>query len=174
MDDEKICQWYCCDCGQSYGTIIYKDKNVKKDSPNADVKYYSSMLYNNNIIIDYKDFLSPTIETQEDDYFKVRTVDLNNSKSRNQKIHQQIKDHININDHHDHHNNSNNTLDNQLLHNQSSSSNQKEYTRNDSLSSEENDSELDELLINGPKRFSCHRCQHMMCPYCPKLRYKDL
>lgn len=171
MDDDKICQWYCCDCGQSYGTVIYKDKNIKKDSPNADVKYYSSILYNNNIIIDYKDLLSPSIETHEDEYFKIRTVDLNN-KSKDQKFHQHIKDHINLNEHHEH---TNNNIDNQLnLHNQSTSRNQKDYSRNDSLSSEENDSEIDELLINGPKRFSCHRCQHMMCPYCPKLRYKDL
>ena len=24
------------------------------------------------------------------------------------------------------------------------------------------------------KRFDCHRCQHLMCPYCLKTRFKDL
>ncbi len=27
--------------------------------------------------------------------------------------------------------------------------------------------------ISLPSRFDCNRCGHMMCPYCPKMRYGD-
>lgn len=32
----------------------------------------------------------------------------------------------------------------------------------------------DKYLIDTPKRYNCNRCSHMMCPYCPKLRVRDL
>lgn len=32
----------------------------------------------------------------------------------------------------------------------------------------------DQYLIDTPKRYNCSRCSHMMCPYCPKLRFRDL
>ena len=31
-----------------------------------------------------------------------------------------------------------------------------------------------EIVLKIPTRFTCHRCDHMMCPYCPKIRLKDL
>ncbi|KAI3402604.2 hypothetical protein KGF56_004696 [Candida oxycetoniae] len=32
----------------------------------------------------------------------------------------------------------------------------------------------DRVILNIPTRFTCHRCDHMMCPYCLKLRLKDI
>lgn len=34
--------------------------------------------------------------------------------------------------------------------------------------------EPETVLLKVPTRFTCHRCNHMMCPYCPKVRVKDL
>ena len=60
--DNKICQWYCCSCGQSYGSVLYKD-DYREVRPNGQppqkrarsldssnyildsLKYYSQVVY---------------------------------------------------------------------------------------------------------------------------------
>lgn len=153
IHDNKICQWYCCDCGQSYGTIIFKDKqDIGRNNSNiSTVKYYSSILYNKHIVIN--ESLSP-MEEDDYDYLTVKNVILKHTK-----LSIVIPDNMDVYSH-------SSTINANISHRIE----QPHPHCQDDL----HDNDEATILVNGPKRFNCHRCQHMMCPYCPKIRYKDL
>ncbi|KAG5418184.1 hypothetical protein I9W82_004514 [Candida metapsilosis] len=185
--DNKICQWYCCSCGQSYGSVLYKHDYLKQNESTEhqeaaniyrtenpptqstrnyifdSLKYYSQVVYR-----DHKHVLSnsPTL-VKGDNYFECKGGDPNdayNDNRQQQQEHSQEKpqeqtsaidtpDSPRLNPH--------TPLVSPLHLDLNSSSNSLiEYQ--------------DRAILSIPNRFTCHRCNHMMCPYCLKLRLKDI
>lgn len=148
IDDNKILQWVCCECGLAHGSIIYNSQHqsnltnlpppppslpiISKDDSNTSlnedesgdliskVKFYSQLIYN-------RDYTAS-----------------NDSILNNQYPNSPLQSPI--------------------------------YSDNDnnSIISNEEDLKIEEILLKPPSRFTCHRCYHMMCPYCLKIRTKDL
>lgn len=127
QDKNRICQWYCCECGQTYGSIIYKQKSghystsasTDQSSIIENLKYYSQFIY------------QPPHRTHEDPETHDPEPDVKYDS------------------------------DDSIL-----------QTNLPTLNS--NNSEVEEIFLDPPTRFNCHRCNHMMCPYCLKVRIKDL
>ncbi|KAI5959069.1 uncharacterized protein KGF55_005559 [Candida pseudojiufengensis] len=220
--DNKICQWYCCSCGQSYGSVLYKENDnnnqssstineknqttqsnetqlpynqleeeIQRSSYNRDnlnrnyifdnLKYYSNVVYKdhhqNQIInspiksnqstnyFDFKpsssstptssstDLKSPSRKREREEIKELTEDNLESSPKIRQKsissddpqIQTPILSPLNIN------------LE---LQSTTSSKNLYEYKQ--------------KVILDIPTRFICHRCNHMMCPYCLKLRLKDI
>lgn len=186
-DQNKICQWYCCLCGQCFGQIYYKNHydtlNDDSDGPNDSMtgndlvnrlKYYSKMAYNQ---IDRRD---EDYTVENTDYFErlpiqssgltsPGTISLELARKRNGYTYGQRG---------------------------ASSMGHPNYTRADmdgvdakttvegGEAAEDGDKDSfysnkptrvsSDVVLKIPTRFTCHRCDHMMCPYCPKIRLKDL
>lgn len=198
--NNRICQWYCCSCGQSYGTVLYKDdynsfqpngepeqhRATTLDSSNYildNLKYYSQVVYR-----DHKHVLSNSTSNEEPttNYFNCKDCEPESSSSS-------LSTNRNHNHNHHHHhyqpipttNIPSSTTTNQRKysienHSPDSPTFLSENPRNilSPLNIELNDDNLidfkEKFILNIPTRFTCHRCSHMMCPYCPKLRLKDL
>ncbi|KAL6450806.1 hypothetical protein SBY92_001052 [Candida maltosa Xu316] len=160
--DNTICQWYCCSCGQSYGTVLYKDDHSNQNQQHQPLPSSSSSTSSSNYILDnlkyysqvvYRDHKhvisnSPSLSgnnaanNSSTNYFECKQPTTTTTTTTNN--HQDYPDSptlspIDLN------NNKNNLIDYQ-----------------------------EKTVLNIPTRFTCHRCSHMMCPYCPKLRLKDL
>lgn len=148
----KICQWYCCSCGQSYGSIIYKcdkdgdERYGKNDSERKaedvllrKLKHYSNILYHSSSLLspDQSCLVSPTFATgnPQTGYF-----DMIRAKDPTHSGHQHVSE----------------------VHSPHVSLPYGYVDYNDRIS------------LSIPTRFTCHRCSHMMCPYCLKIRLKDL
>lgn len=126
-NDNKICQWYCCSCGQSYGSIIYK-KPPEQVSLVTDIHEY--------LLQNLKHYSSLVYDEEASDQTRVPRT--NNDPYTVPGF-------------------------------ESSSSENVDMTLSPSGAENENS-----VLLKIPTRFNCHRCSHMMCPYCPKVRFKDL
>ncbi|KAK6460161.1 hypothetical protein DFJ63DRAFT_338110 [Scheffersomyces coipomensis] len=161
-DTNKICQWYCCSCGQSYGSIIYKATSIEEPVSTFlrthdlhGLKYYSQMSYTNNDhpppidVTHIKPDLNHRISQNSDsfDLYQDTIPSRNSSTSSSGSC---FSSHI-------HRTNSTDTEIQSIPPEIETTSNNKE-----------------DVILNTPTRFDCHRCNHMMCPYCPKLRLKDL
>ncbi|KAI5967270.1 hypothetical protein CANMA_003090 [Candida margitis] len=178
--DNKICQWYCCSCGQSYGSVLYKDDYIQQEGfierPEAtstyrtekpptqstrnyifdSLKYYSQVVYR-----DHKHVLSnsPTL-VKTDNYFECKQGQPNShphsqeqKKQTDQSEDMDCPQSPKLNPH--------TPLISPLHLDLNSNANSLiEYQ--------------DRAILSIPNRFTCHRCNHMMCPYCLKLRLKDI
>ncbi|KAI5968433.1 hypothetical protein KGF57_000127 [Candida theae] len=188
--DNKICQWYCCSCGQSYGSVLYKDDSNKKDgftehpqmannhrteaSPTAStrnyifdsLKYYSQVVYR-----DHKHALSnsPTL-MKADNYFEYKERQSNgeyNHYAHHTREHaqQHAQEH---------------SLESDVIDTPESPRLNPHTPLISPLHLDLNSSShslieyQDRAILSIPSRFTCHRCNHMMCPYCLKLRLKDI
>lgn len=147
LDENKICQWYCCSCGQSYGTIIYKGDSSHKDISITNyhtlhdyllenLKYYSQMVYN-------------------DDNLQFQYMRPKASSAQNTTGHASQST-----------GGQNSQLPTHHMH--------RDLGANYSYSTSADASGDTSLMVEIPTRFVCHRCSHMMCPYCPKVRLRDL
>ncbi|CAX42563.1 conserved hypothetical protein [Candida dubliniensis CD36] len=164
--DNKICQWYCCSCGQSYGSVLYRD-DYREVRPNGQppqkrarsldssnyildsLKYYSQVVYRDHkhVISNASFSSSSSVNNNADtNYFDCKTTTTDSSTQSTEGSHSPIIApntpmlsplHLNLNH--------NSFID---------------YG--------------EKVILNIPTRFTCHRCDHMMCPYCLKLRLKDL
>ncbi|CAN3367091.1 hypothetical protein DICA1_E22100 [Diutina catenulata] len=194
-NDTKICQWYCCSCGQSYGSIIYKPTSevddvtpthptfptlpatepipaasgaitTEEDPKDGDastnqlndyliksIKYYSQIVYNK---LD-----TPTIPEEEtnpyaDEINPYEFPEVRRSSSFNDVISPTLLAETN----------SVVTPTPIYIRTTTSTTPASNY--------DYDDMGRDDVILNIPTRFTCHRCDHMMCPYCPKVRVKDL
>lgn len=159
--DNKICQWYCCSCGQSYGSVLYKD-DYREVRPNGQppqkrarsldssnyildsLKYYSQVVYGDHkhVISNASFSAGSSVNSNADtNYFDCKTATTDTEESHSPTITPNTPMlsplHLNLNH--------NSFID---------------YR--------------EKIILNIPTRFTCHRCDHMMCPYCLKLRLKDL
>ncbi|KAK6885038.1 hypothetical protein K4I79_003926 [Candida tropicalis] len=186
--NNRICQWYCCSCGQSYGTVLYKD-DYNSFQPNGEPEQHrATTLDSSNYILDNLKYYSQVV------YRDHKHVLSNGSSSNdNSTNYFNFKDRGSVSS-------TSSTTSHQPIpiSNTSSSTipaDQRKYSlENHSpesptflpqpsshilspLNIELNDNLIDyqeKIILNIPTRFTCHRCSHMMCPYCPKLRLKDL
>ncbi|CCG23574.1 hypothetical protein CORT_0D07410 [Candida orthopsilosis Co 90-125] len=185
--DNKICQWYCCSCGQSYGSVLYKDDYIKQNEFNerpevADIyrtekpptqstrnyifdslKYYSQVVYR-----DHKHVLSnsPTL-VKSDNYFECKVGQSNgeyNHHSHQPQVQTQEKSQE-LPDAAD-------TPESPRLNPHTPLVSPLQLDLN--CSSTSLIEYQDRAILSIPNRFTCHRCDHMMCPYCLKLRLKDI
>ena len=168
----KICQWYCCSCGQSYGSIIYKEnieteitEEKEDDILIKRLKYYSQILYSggnpSSLIRLYSKYEylngSKNLRTPEEranvNYFEpIRRrsssmTDISDFKDRmgdSEPVHHTISTFA-------------------------SSCTSPSVSPVPGLFEYNN-----KVAVCIPTRFNCHRCNHMMCPYCLKIRLKDL
>ncbi|WLF78572.1 hypothetical protein PVL30_002312 [Lodderomyces elongisporus] len=227
--ENKICQWYCCSCGQSYGSVLYKDNNTNLQRSNSlneectessinstvanntsqnlntaantttsnlgssnssaaaaatsssssssnyvfdNLRYYSSVVFQ-----DHKHVImnSPKLQKAEG-YFDHRStqsqISYNSAAIRNADGNVQTNSTTPCTSH------------TNLTHLDTTcpeSPTIKPHTPILSpLHLDLNNSSTglieyqDRVILNTPSRFTCHRCDHMMCPYCLKLRFKDL
>ncbi|RCK67745.1 hypothetical protein Cantr_02243 [Candida viswanathii] len=188
--NNRICQWYCCSCGQSYGTVLYKDdynhplqpmgepeanRATTLDSANYtldNIKYYSQVVYR-----DHKHVLSSGGSHNESNnsptnYFncKDRTMSTSSATSDHHPIPASSTSSTSTAKHrHD-------SIDNHSPESPSFMPQKSNHILSP-LNIDLNDNLIDyqeKIILNIPTRFTCHRCSHMMCPYCPKLRLKDL
>lgn len=201
-----IVQWYCCDCGQSYGTIIYHDHIVdllNKEDDVSRLKYYSSIIYNHPLLnSNYQllssltpDFLERKFFDDEDlEYFGMQRSNSINLPINNQKHDSKPEKLLEFNTSLTHRNSICTEENNNSSISQGSPSNQNDFdhvqscyneteetinlnspVENGTPYNDDNDKkDPNQYLISTPERFVCNRCSHMMCPYCPKLRCKDL
>lgn len=149
MDENRICQWYCCSCGQSYGTIIYK--NGTEDQPEQmeeggdmvinRLKYYSLVVYNSKKSIDSGEDspISPLACVPDGELYLSDHIQRSNSW----------------------------TLGSLYNHSSGTHFNTPSSPATDVI-------DCKDVTICEPTRFTCRRCVHMMCPYCLKIRLKDL
>lgn len=160
----KICQWYCCDCGQTHGQILYTD--APSDVPSktdyiGKVKYYSRVVYdkshNNHENYDCHEGASPN---------DTNTLPLNAT-------------HMHTHTH---------THDADTLHlhdlpplspagdsdNESLDSPPLPLTYLLHIDKDYLGVQKQKVVLDPPSRFTCRRCNHMMCPYCLKIRLRDL
>lgn len=166
IDDQKICQWYCCQCGQSYGSITYtgedrhhdlEDSATKSDSASADdsrehhdesnplqaLRYYSQFVYDNPVTGAYSYAASHIRGFLDGDSTSEECEETDGSQSSQPP-----------------------QVSRQNLTNDVTSSNY--------LIQLDPENRRQQVYISVPSRFNCHRCNHMMCPYCLKIRVKDL
>lgn len=166
IDDQKICQWYCCQCGQSYGSITYtgeerhnnlEDLSTKPDSQSTNenrehhdesnplqaLRYYSQFVYDNPVTGAYSYAASHIRGFLDGDSTSEEGEETDGSQSSHppQVSRQSLTNDV--------------TSSNYLIQLDSGNHHQQVY-------------------ISVPSRFNCHRCNHMMCPYCLKIRVKDL
>lgn len=126
-NSNKICQWMCCYCGQSYGSIMYTSVDPRippleyisyhKEEPNY--KYQGMSKVFNLVILE--DNRNQNTEGLDQRATRTSTEIIPNNINN--------EDESNINK---------------------------------------------RIILSVPKRFVCHRCHHMMCPYCKKIRLKDI
>ncbi|ODV81475.1 uncharacterized protein CANTADRAFT_109967 [Suhomyces tanzawaensis NRRL Y-17324] len=140
--DNQICQWYCCACGQSYGSIIYRDHRPSDPSMSA----------------------TPTTPTMPAAPVAPATP-AKSPHCLNEYLLQSLK-HYSL-----------------LIYNHAppTANVDSNYTTDTPVRSPGSFEEVpslagprDGISLKVPTRFTCHRCDHMMCPYCPKVRVKDL
>lgn len=154
-EKNKICQWYCCLCGKSFGQIYYKDHYIEDEQPTTNLldrlKYYSKIVYTESE--NGGDLLSMKRE-ESSDYFQVLPLPSSGVNSPGQSRGGSSKTAPSTTE-------------------SSTSSQSSEHGYEDEFFQTEAASTT-AVVLKIPTRFTCHRCDHMMCPYCPKVRFKDL
>lgn len=177
-DQNKICQWYCCLCGQCFGQIYYKNLEKREITYTNDsgatgnnsivennlmdrLKYYSKIVYNQSESPETKDNnkIENEAEEEDSDYFQVLPT-------LNSGLNSPGTTTLELNDRNYNFNFNRETGPRNHLHPDDAQSNNNPYPNNHGTSSK--------VVLKIPTRFTCHRCDHMMCPYCPKIRLKDL
>lgn len=158
-DQSKICQWYCCLCGQLYGSIIYtNDTDAEITSTTADatslddylirsIKYYSQIVYNTPAL--HSPDATSVYAAEINPYEQLVVLRL---ALLNDLLSPLLIEDTNV------------TPTPIFLRN----------TPNLPYGMDKTAKVRDDVILNVPTRFTCHRCDHMMCPYCPKVRVKDL
>lgn len=216
-NSSSICQWYCCNCGQSYGSVIYKssggsdlaiyppdasqvseteetptEKHTASSSPSPYTCSLSPSVSNTPPVSSSSPVSNSTLTNEPASCQLVETA-----PSHLQKImyySQIIYSNSGIDSHHPNPSSSSSLSMPPLIHSSSfppaalspleeeNSSVQSHLSHLGPCSPESEITEPDDklqttashVLVDPPNRFNCHRCYHMMCPYCPKLRMKDL
>lgn len=153
-NEDQILQWYCCDCGRSYGAVLYQDQVMElidqatEDDNLETVRYYSSLLYNQchtpPQLADTN--LPPKLPTTSDNSEEESTLNDPNYTLQNNGPSACTKD----------------------LHPPSSTGPAQTLDR-----AQKDTHSISQYWVSTPERFTCNRCSHMMCPYCLKLRCKD-
>ncbi|CAK9437752.1 uncharacterized protein LODBEIA_P21300 [Lodderomyces beijingensis] len=238
--DNKICQWYCCSCGQSYGSVLYKhdyDQKTALDSrhhhhhhhphesqiaegstsfasttsaaninPNYifdSLKYYSSVVYR-----DHKHAISnsPTL-TKASSYIDLKLqqqhheprrnswkppstlakspVSQKHKNTSNEEQQQKEEEDEEEEEHAEGQYCRNECSEHSIIYKSSNRSPPQtppqppallspSHLHLDLISNNKLIEYQDRVILNIPTRFTCHRCDHMMCPYCLKLRLKDI
>ncbi|RLV91002.1 hypothetical protein JA1_004189 [Spathaspora sp. JA1] len=183
--DNKICQWYCCSCGQSYGSVLYKDsegnletreehqqKNSNSDSNNNyildNLRYYSQVVYrdhiNNSMATNISQPSSSSNELSRSNYNDSRPAF---KTTLSEPIYSDFKS-------------PKPAVPNYTLHTPPGPIPHFDHSTpmmSPTSTDLQNGNTIDyqeRIILSVPTRFTCHRCNHMMCPYCPKLRLKDL
>ena len=161
-ENNKICQWYCCSCGQCYGSILYKTTEELKPRESIDnhllesLKYYSQLAYNNTRYHEPNYTLKRKNTSETASESKKRPSNLPLQAPRKKKA--LSPGDLTI-----------------VRHDTSFFPHALETYSDDEDAESSPDTEAEEhVLLETPTRFTCHRCNHMMCPYCPKVRVKDL
>lgn len=149
LPDTKICQWYCCSCGKSYGSVLYENLNNESVDDNINTSQISES--------------SGTSESS------ARATDSSENVLGMAELNESIENLSRI---------SELSVSNDIY--------DRDYSRNDSIISFESLPDTSyyyttrlsyhetNVILSTPKRFVCYRCDHMMCPYCLKLRVRDL
>lgn len=140
QDQNRICQWYCCECGQTYGSIIYKQKNNYSTTSNS--QYRNANISNPN-----------TSNSNSNSEYNI-TEKLRYYSQFIYSHHEAATAEIHEPDPDDKYDSDDSILHTNLL--------------------DDSKSKIEEIILDPPTRFTCHRCNHMMCPYCLKVRIKDL
>lgn len=213
-NSSSICQWYCCNCGQSYGSVIYKnggsDSSIYSTESSQVSDTEDCLTENRNEISTSS--ITPYTSSLSTSTTPVSTSSPNSTltnepgtcqlveppSSHLQKImyYSQI---IYSNSGVERHHSSNSLSLPPLIHSasfppaglspleeetssiqshlgpcspESAITEPEDRPNNNNINN--NNSSSSQILIDPPNRFNCHRCYHMMCPYCPKLRMKDL
>lgn len=145
FDSNKICQWYCCDCGQAYGTIIWTDP-VKSQQFNKKVPHHDSTSHDEADIIAKLKFYSLLIykSPNESNYFTYH-----DTPERRGSYFDMPAD-------------------------VSATHTPDPLVVSTPLATPAVTPRGERIMLDPPTRFTCHRCNHMMCPYCLKIRYRDL
>lgn len=209
-DDNKICQWYCCSCGQSYGSVIYKNKiddpeirdiedpttttttassqfkllhhhhhhqhlhqpHLLRESASTNdvienLRYYSQVVYRDHI--PPRTLFESSNSTNGDQQYPTlsSTLQQHQQQLHEEKLRRQpIKSVSDISDC---------RHPTPILGGYPMVANHSGSTQALSpINLDGNSYQDDNVIVNIPNRFTCHRCDHMMCPYCPKLRLRDL
>lgn len=197
-DRNKICQWYCCYCGKSYGTIIYKNANTNYNNitnnnyseSNSITTSFVNLMYGNSNIITTTNNLLEMNEVEIMHQLRLNDTKLNQSyqipcndssdlftrldiKSQSSHLWDIYENELPINS----------TIKTSSSFSSSSSSppsSTKHLTGSTSNYTTQNCSNRiipfhnNTVILNTPTRYTCNRCHHMMCPYCLKVRVKDL
>lgn len=223
-DDNKICQWYCCSCGQSYGSIHYnhneeKSKETSNESHNPieqdlignENQYHSNININidtpsgisTNSSVESPFLNSPTLNVQDFRYYGQmgHSNSLEPSRSESNLSGSSVTESSSpktcnydfyspsLSQRHMDNENAPLTLTRSkslgdLLEDKYEQSQTTIPGSRDPLHLHPTENDHDnynqrsvrgcEIILNIPTRFTCHRCNHMMCPYCPKVRLRDL
>lgn len=187
-NDTKICQWYCCLCGQLYGSIIYKktpvpDNHVAAANPATSdesvndylirsIKYYSQIVYNLGGFP--APSASPPVAGDDDavvgdglpdDVYANEISPYDNPEVRRLSSFNDILSPLIIAE-------TNLVVTPTPVFIRTTSTTAYNFDKVQQPCTETKTE--DDVILNIPTRFTCHRCDHMMCPYCPKVRVKDL
>lgn len=153
QDQNRICQWYCCECGQTYGSIIYKQKSNYSTTSNS--QYRANTAHSNSI--------------SNSNSTTTNSTTTNSNSNSEYNITEKLRYYSQfIYSHHE----------TPAAAEPHESDPDEKYDSDDSILHtsllDDNKSKIEEIILDPPTRFTCHRCNHMMCPYCLKVRIKDL
>lgn len=195
-NDTKICQWYCCLCGQLYGSIIYKKTTLPDNHPAAavnpaaadnesvndylirSIKYYSQIVYNlrGSQALAAALLAAPSSvgasphhhdddDAVDDNVYAHEISPYDNPEVRRLASFNDILSPLIIEE-------TNLVVTPTPVFIRTTSTTAYNFDKVHSLCTD--GTAADDVILNIPTRFTCHRCDHMMCPYCPKVRVKDL
>ncbi|EGV63092.1 hypothetical protein CANTEDRAFT_114402 [Yamadazyma tenuis ATCC 10573] len=198
LRSDQILQWYCCDCGQSYGTVMYQDHLIdlaqqqqhlilaKATSPgrglsppsspaatppepqetqsisssqSTPIKRYKSLLYSlsdrESLMNLLSGLASPAGEntvsnSDDDDDTELEEYAYHSNSELSHSTEVPLAANYTLE-----------SPDASLL--AANGHGHRAYPSN-----------LSQYLVSIPERFTCNRCCHMMCPYCLKLRCRDI
>lgn len=163
----KICQWYCCSCGQSYGSIIYKDNRETEIAEEKEddifikkLKYYSQILYSGG---------DPSYSKYEylNSSKNLRTPEERVNVNYFEPVRRRSSSMTDLNE------NFKRLGDTEPVPHAISTF--PSSCTSPSVSPVPGLFEYNsKVAVCIPTRFNCHRCNHMMCPYCLKIRLRDL
>ncbi|KAK6200513.1 uncharacterized protein RJT21DRAFT_114923 [Scheffersomyces amazonensis] len=170
QDCNKICQWCCCNCYQSYGSILYTSALRPPISPLSPThREVHNLLYYSQLAYGIHDITDISSEYHQHDH-KVTSDNSNlceapSSSSQNTNTPEYTHELVTSQNSFSSNRDTPKSISALKLHLQESagsSTEQSTVLRNPNI------------ILKEPTRFNCHRCNHMMCPYCPKVRIRDL
>lgn len=162
LPELKICQWYCCDCGQSHGQILYTDAPSTVPSTTdylGKLKYYSRVVYD-------KSQGQNSLQNHSNDHTHTHTHNNNDDDTPHNYLHFQPVPSIDLPPLWPAGDSDNESLESPPTH-------PHPYLLHIEKASVVK-AQRQKMVLNPPSRFTCGRCNHMMCPYCLKIRLLDL